>query len=61
VWVVGGTRYVCGGTGNREVIAVSYRSGDEAGLAMYGEGGNWKGHLDFRRRPSNRRGDVSRR
>ena len=44
IWVVGGTRYVGTGIGNREFIAVSYRSGNDTGLAMYGaEGGNWKG------------------
>ncbi len=44
VWVVGGTRYVGTGIGNREFLAVSYRSGSDTGLAMYGsEGGNWKG------------------
>ncbi len=44
VWVVGGTRYVGTGIGNKEFIAVSYRSGNDTGLAMYGaDGGNWKG------------------
>ena len=44
VWVVGGTRYVGTGIGNREFIAVSYRSGNDTGLALYGaEGGNWIG------------------
>ena len=44
VWVVGGTRYIGTGIGNREFIAVSYRSGNDTGLAMYGsEGGNWSG------------------
>jgi hypothetical protein len=44
VWVVGGTRYVGTGIGNRDFIAVSYKSGDSTGLAMYGaEGGNWTG------------------
>jgi hypothetical protein len=44
VWVVGSTRYVGTGIGNRDFIAVSYKSGDSTGLAMYGsEGGNWTG------------------
>jgi hypothetical protein len=44
VWVVGGTRYVGTGIGNKDFIAVSYRSGNDTGLALYGaEGGNWVG------------------
>jgi len=44
VWVVGSTRYVGTGIGNREFIAVSYRAGNDTGLALYGsDGGNWKG------------------
>ena len=44
IWVVGGTRYVGTGIGNKDFIAVSYRSGNETGLALYGEdGGNWSG------------------
>jgi hypothetical protein len=44
VWVVGGTRYVGTGIGNKDFIAVSYRSGNDTGLALYGaDGGNWKG------------------
>jgi len=44
VWVVGGTRYIGTGIGNREFIAVSYRSGNDTGLALYGaDGGNWTG------------------
>ena len=44
VWVVGNTRYVGTGIGNREFIAVSYRSGRDTGLALYGaEGDGWKG------------------
>jgi hypothetical protein len=43
-WIVGSTRYVGTGIGNREFIAVSYRAGNETGLAMYGsEGDGWKG------------------
>ena len=44
VWVVGGTRYVGTGIGNKEFLAVSYRSGNNTGLALYGaDGGNWSG------------------
>lgn len=44
VWVVGGTRYVGTAIGDRDFLAVSYRSGNDTGLALYGsEGGNWKG------------------
>ena len=43
-WRVGDTRYDGTGIGNKEFLAVSYRSGDESGLALYGaDGGNWKG------------------
>jgi hypothetical protein len=44
VWVVGGTRYVGTGIGNKDFISVSYRSGNDTGLALYGESGNgWLG------------------
>jgi hypothetical protein len=44
VWLVGNTRYVGTGIGNSDFIAVSYRSGNESGLALYSaDGGNWKG------------------
>ncbi len=44
VWVVGGTRYIGTGIGNKDFIAVSYRSGNDTGLALYGaDGGNWAG------------------
>lgn len=44
VWIVGDTRYVGTGLGNKDFIAVSYRSGDDTGLALYGpDGGNWAG------------------
>ncbi len=44
IWMVGGTRYVGTAIGNRDFIAVSYRSGNDTGLALYGaDGGNWKG------------------
>ena len=44
VWVVGSTRYIGTGIGNKDFIAVSYRSGSDTGLALYGaDGGNWAG------------------
>ena len=44
IWVVGGTRYIGTGIGNKDFIAVSYRSGSDTGLALYGaDGGNWAG------------------
>jgi hypothetical protein len=43
-WVVGNTRYDGTGIGNRDFLAVSYRSGNVTGLALYGaEGNGWKG------------------
>ena len=44
IWVVGGQRYIGTGIGNKDFIAVSYKSGSETGLALYGaDGGNWAG------------------
>jgi len=44
IWVVGGTQYDGTGIGNKDFIAVSYKSGNDTGLALYGEdGGNWAG------------------
>lgn len=44
VWVVGGTRYIGTGIGDKDFIAVSYKSGNDTGLALYGsDGGNWTG------------------
>ena len=44
VWVVGNARYVGTGIGNREGLAVSYKSGNSSGLALYGaDGGNGQG------------------
>jgi hypothetical protein len=44
IWNIGGTKYVGTGIGNKDFIAVSYRSGNNTGLALYGEdGGNWTG------------------
>ena len=44
IWVVGGTRYIGTGIGDKNFIAVSYKSGSDTGLALYGsDGGNWTG------------------
>jgi hypothetical protein len=43
-WKIGDTIYDGTGIGNKNFIAITYRSGDDTGLALYGEdGGNWKG------------------
>jgi hypothetical protein len=47
-WVVAGTRYIGTGIGNDEFIAVSYRSGNNSGLALFGsDGDNWTGVWTF--------------
>jgi len=44
VWNIDGTVYVGTGIGNSDFIAVSYRSGNDTGLALYGQDGTgWKG------------------
>lgn len=44
IWIVGGTRYVGTGIGDKDFLAVSYKSGSDTGLALYGsDGGNWAG------------------
>jgi hypothetical protein len=45
VWNVAGQRYVGTGIGDKNFIAVSYRSGDQTGLALYAEEGDgtWVG------------------
>jgi len=44
VWDVGGTRYIGTGIGDRTFLAVSYKSGNNTGLALYSaEGEDWKG------------------
>jgi hypothetical protein len=43
-WNVGGQRYVGTGVGDANFVAVSYRSGSETGLALYGaSGADWRG------------------
>ncbi len=44
IWVIAGTRYVGTGIGDKSFLAVSYKSDDQTGLALYGaDGGNWTG------------------
>ena len=40
IWDVGGTRYIGTGIGDDKFIAVSYRSGTNTGLALYGHDSN---------------------
>ncbi|PPD42980.1 MAG: hypothetical protein CTY15_11420 [Methylocystis sp.] len=43
-WNIGGSIYVGTGIGDPKFLAVSYRAGDNSGLALYGEEGeNWAG------------------
>jgi hypothetical protein len=44
IWVVGSIRYVGTVIGDHDFIAVSYKSGNDSGLALYGaDGDNWSG------------------
>lgn len=44
IWVVAGTRYIGTGIGDKDFLAVSYKSGNDAGLALYGaRGDDWGG------------------
>jgi hypothetical protein len=44
VWDIGGTKYQGTAIGDQNFMAITYRAGDNTGLALYGEdGGNWKG------------------
>jgi hypothetical protein len=44
IWVVSGTRYVGTGIGDKDFLAVSYKTGSYTGLALYGaDGGDWTG------------------
>ncbi len=47
-WDIGGQTYVGTGIGSSEGLAVSYRSGNQTGLAIYGAKGNdWEGVWAF--------------
>jgi hypothetical protein len=44
VWKIGNTRYTGTAIGDKNFLAVSYQSGNESGLALYGaDGDDWKG------------------
>ena len=44
VWKIGSQTYVGTGVGDHGFMAISYKSGSETGLALYGEDGEgWKG------------------
>jgi hypothetical protein len=44
VWTIGGQQYIGTGIGNKDFLAVSYASGNQTGLALYGASGNtWRG------------------
>ncbi len=44
VWKVGGQTYIGTGVGDHGFMAISYKSGNDTGLALYGEDGDgWKG------------------
>jgi len=44
VWVIGGTRYIGTGIGNKDFLAVSYISNNQTGLALYApDGDGWTG------------------
>lgn len=44
IWNIGRDKYTGTAIGNKDFLAVSYTSGNESGLALYGaDGGNWKG------------------
>jgi hypothetical protein len=43
-WDIAGSTFVGTGIGNQQGLAVSYRSGSQTGIAIYGaDGDNWKG------------------
>ena len=51
-WDIGGQTFVGTGIGSDNGFAVSYRSGSQTGLAIYGANGdNWEGVWTFSRRP----------
>lgn len=44
IWIVGGTRYVGTGIGDKDFLAVPYKADSDTGLALYGaDGGKWAG------------------
>jgi hypothetical protein len=44
IWMIGSDKYTGTAIGDKDFLAVSYTSGNESGLVLYGaDGGNWKG------------------
>lgn len=44
IWEIGDDKYIGTAIGNKDFLAISYTSGSQSGLALYGaDGGNWKG------------------
>ncbi|MGB6534816.1 MAG: hypothetical protein WBF58_02520 [Xanthobacteraceae bacterium] len=44
IWTIGSDEYNGTAIGDKDFMAISYTSGSESGLALYGaDGGNWKG------------------
>jgi hypothetical protein len=44
IWVIGDTTFIGTAIGNDEFLAVTYRSGDDTGLALYSaKGDDWEG------------------
>jgi hypothetical protein len=44
VWMIGDVRFIGTAIGNKEFLAISYKSGNGTGLALYAtDGENWKG------------------
>jgi hypothetical protein len=44
IWRIGNTRYNGTAIGDKDFLAISYQSGSQSGLALYGaDGDDWKG------------------
>ena len=44
IWLIGSDKYTGTAIGDKDFLAISYVSGGDSGLALYGaDGGNWKG------------------
>ncbi|MGH6671981.1 MAG: hypothetical protein ACRECV_08410 [Xanthobacteraceae bacterium] len=44
IWEISGDKYIGTAIGNKDFLTISYTSGSQSGLALYGaNGGNWKG------------------
>ena len=59
IWTIGGTKYVGTGIGNDDFLTVSYKSGNDTGLALYGHGKDGlERHLDLCGRQDARHRDL---